>query len=75
MKTLQKVRKITTPGKILDGSMHVEQEGSMLQIRRRVQKMGLKYIKEHEFEKGKEEKWPKHKAKAAKEGKKEDNND
>ena len=37
--------------------------------------MGLKYIKGHEFEKGKEEKWPKHKAKAAKEDKKEDNDD
>jgi hypothetical protein len=37
--------------------------------------MGLKYIKRHEFEKGKEGKWPKHKAKAAKEDKKEDNDD
>jgi hypothetical protein len=34
--------------------------------------MGLKYIKGNEFEKGKEDKWPKHKAKAAKEDKKED---
>ena len=37
--------------------------------------MGLKYIKGHEFEKGKEDEWPKHKAKAAKEDKKEDKND
>ena len=37
--------------------------------------MQIKYIKGHEFEKGKEEKWPKHKAKEAKEDKKEDNND
>ena len=34
-----------------------------------------KYIKGHEFEKGKEDKWPKQKAKAAKEDKKENNND
>ena len=38
-------------------------------------KMGLKYIKGHEFEKGKEDKWPKHKAKVPKEDKKEDNDD
>ena len=37
--------------------------------------MGLKYVNASEFEKGKEEKWPKHKAKAAKEDKKEDNDD
>ena len=37
--------------------------------------MGLKYIKGHEFEKGKEDKWPKHKAKAANEDKKEDKED
>ena len=37
--------------------------------------MGLKYMHASEFEKGKEEKWPKHKAKAAKEDKKEDNDD
>ena len=37
--------------------------------------MGLKYVKANEFEKGKEGKWPKHKVKAAKEDKKEDNND
>ncbi len=36
--------------------------------------MGLKYEKGNEFEKGKEEKWPKHKAQASKEDKKEDNN-
>ena len=36
--------------------------------------MGLKYVNAKEFEKGKEEKWPKHKAKAAKKDKK-DNND
>ena len=40
MQTLQKLRKITIPGKILNGSMHVEQEGSMLQIRGRVQTDG-----------------------------------
>jgi hypothetical protein len=34
--------------------------------------MGLKYLKGNEFKKGKEDKWPKHKAKAAKEDKKED---
>ena len=34
--------------------------------------MGLKYVKASEFEKGKEDKWPKHKAK---EDKKEDNDD
>jgi hypothetical protein len=37
--------------------------------------MGLKYIKGHEFEKGKEDEWTKHKAKAAKVDKKEDKND
>ena len=37
--------------------------------------MGLKYVKANEFKKGKKDKWPKHKAKAAKEDKKEDNND
>ena len=37
--------------------------------------MGLKYVKADEFEKGKEDKWPKHKAKAVKDDKKEDNND
>jgi hypothetical protein len=37
--------------------------------------MQLKYIKGHEFKRGKEDKWPKHKAKAPKEDKKEDNND
>jgi hypothetical protein len=37
--------------------------------------MKLKYIKGHEFEKGKEDEWPKHKAKAAKEDKKEDKDD
>ena len=37
--------------------------------------IGLKYVNANEFEKGKEEKWQKHKAKAAKEDKKEDNDD
>ena len=37
--------------------------------------MGLKYVKANKFEKGKEDKWPKHKAKAAKEDKIEDNDD
>ena len=37
--------------------------------------MGLKYVKATEFEKGKEDKLPKHKAEAAKEDKKEDNVD
>ena len=37
--------------------------------------MGLKYAKGNKFEKGKEEKWPKHKAKASKKDKKEDNKD
>ncbi len=37
--------------------------------------MQLKYIKGHEFEKGKEDKWPKQKAKVPKEDKKEDNDD
>jgi hypothetical protein len=37
--------------------------------------MGLKYMNASEFEKGKEDKWPKHKAKAAKEDKKEDSDD
>ena len=36
--------------------------------------MGLKYVNAKEFKKEKEDKWPKHKAKAAKEDKKEDNN-
>ena len=46
-----------------------------LQYVRVCKQMGLKYVKANEFEKGKEEKWPKHKAKAAKEDKKEDNDD
>ncbi len=37
--------------------------------------MGLKYVHASEFEKGKEDKWPKHKAKAANEDKKEDKED
>ncbi len=37
--------------------------------------MGLKYVNASKFEKGKEDKWPKHKAKAAKEDKKEDKDD
>ena len=37
--------------------------------------MGLKYMNASKFEKGKEDKWPNHKAKAAKEDKKEDNDD
>ena len=37
--------------------------------------MGLKYVEADEFEKRKEEKWPKQKAKAVKDDKKEDNND
>ena len=37
--------------------------------------MGLKYVKANEFEKGKEDKWPKHKIKASKEDEKEDNDD
>ena len=37
--------------------------------------MGLKYVKEDEFEKGKEDNWPKHKAKAVKDDEKEDNDD
>ena len=37
--------------------------------------MGLKYVKANEFEKGKEDKWPKHKAKAVKDDKIEDNNE
>ena len=35
--------------------------------------MKLKYVKENEFERGKEDKWPKHKAKAMKDNTKEDN--
>jgi len=38
-------------------------------------KMGLKYVKGDKFEKANEDKWPKHKAKAVKDDKKEDNND
>jgi hypothetical protein len=37
--------------------------------------MKLKYIKGHEFEKGKKDEWPKHKAKEPKEDKKEDKDD
>jgi hypothetical protein len=37
--------------------------------------MNLKYIKGHEFEKGKKDEWPKHKAKEPKEDKKEDKDD
>ena len=37
--------------------------------------MRLKYVKADEFEKGKEDKWPKHKDKAVKDNKKEDNDD
>ena len=37
--------------------------------------MRLKYVKADEFEKRKEDKWPKHKAKAVKDDKKEDNDD
>jgi len=37
--------------------------------------MGLKFVKASEFAKGKEDKWPKHKAKAANEDKKEDKED
>ena len=37
--------------------------------------MGLKYVKVNEFEMGKEDKWQKHKAKAVKDDKKENNND
>jgi hypothetical protein len=37
--------------------------------------MGLKYINGNEFKKGKEDEWPKHKAKEAKEDKKEDKDD
>ena len=37
--------------------------------------MGLQFVKASEFEKGKEDKWPKHKPKAAKEDKTEDNDD
>jgi hypothetical protein len=37
--------------------------------------MGLQFVKASEFKKGKENKWPKHKPKAAKENKKEDNDD
>jgi hypothetical protein len=36
---------------------------------------GLKYVNASKFKKGKEDKWPKHKAKAAKEDKKEDKED
>jgi hypothetical protein len=51
--------------------MHVEQKGNMLPIQYAVCKqMGLKYVKAIEFEKGKEDKWPKHKTKKAKEDKK-----
>ena len=37
--------------------------------------MGRKYVNANEFKKGKEDKWPKHKAKAAKEEKKGDNDE
>ena len=37
--------------------------------------MGLKYVKSNEFQKGKEDKWLKHKAKAEKEDKKENKDD
>jgi len=37
--------------------------------------MGLEYLKGDKFKKGNEDKWPKHKAKAVKDDKKEDNND
>ncbi len=37
--------------------------------------MGLQFVKASKFEKGKEDKWPKHKTKAAKEDKTEDNDD
>ena len=37
--------------------------------------MKLKYVKANEFEKGKEDKWPKHKAKAVKDDKKDNNDD
>ena len=36
--------------------------------------MGLKYVKSNEFKKGKEYKWPRHKAKAVKDDKKDNNN-
>ena len=38
-------------------------------------KMRLKYVNKNDFERGKEDKWPKHKAEAAKEDKKENNDD
>ena len=37
--------------------------------------MGLEYVKGDKFEKVNEDKWPKHKAKALKDNKKEDNKD
>ena len=37
--------------------------------------MGLEFVKASDFKKGKENKWPKHKPKAAQENKKEDNDD
>jgi hypothetical protein len=37
--------------------------------------MGLQFVQASEFEKGKEDKWPKHKAKEAKKDKMEDNDD
>ena len=60
---------------ILDRSMHVEQKGSMLPICECVVQMGFKYVKANEFEKGKEDKWPKHKANAVKDDMKEDNDE
>ncbi len=37
--------------------------------------MGLQFVKASKFEKGKEDKWPKHKPKESKEDKKEDKED
>ena len=53
MQTLQKVLKNTTPGKILNGSMHVEQEDSMLQIRGCVQTDATQIYQRARVRKGK----------------------
>ncbi len=53
MQTLQAVRKIATPGAILDKGMHVEQKGNMLPIQRRVQTDGAEICESKRVRKGK----------------------
>ena len=53
--------------------MHVKKKATCFQYAAVCKQMGLKYVNANEFEKGKEDTWPKHKVKAAKEDKKEVN--